>query len=196
MSRSRRPQRSRRMNFARTFQRNGRKSRVTINLPEEEVKRLIKELQQFPTKLRNKILRNGFKEWGQTLKSAIKGNITWDDPKMSRNVHQKIKTFKRGKVMWSAVGIKTGHNGNEELPGWRAHFYDNGFRVYPKGRPTDRKGKGRGWRQGLRGVLGDKIYNTKFITKAADAHQKDILPIVQKKIQETLQDMTRINNGK
>lgn len=59
---------------------------------------------------------------------------------------------------------------NEASDDWRlkvkAHSYNNGWKPYPKGRPTNRKGKG--WRKGMRKLGGTKIYNTGFVNRAYD----------------------------
>lgn len=170
-----------------------RRRKTRYEIPKEEQDKLVKDLKEFPTKLRNRILRSAYKEWGEIVKGSVKSGITWDDRAMRRQVHQKIKSFRRGKVLWTSIGIKTSRSKDSPLVGWRAHFYNGGWRPYPKGTPTDGKGKGRAWRRGKRGVVGQKIYETRFMSSAADQHQSKLVPILQETIKRVVQEISQGN---
>ena len=111
----------------------------------------------------------------------MRRRIKPSDPEMRRDGIVKLKTYKRGKVFWAGVGVRKDNLGS----GWRAHFWNNGFRVWQKGLRKDGTPKpapkhpGRNprprldpwnrrsnWRDGIkkRG-LGARIGRWQFITK-------------------------------
>lgn len=144
------------------------------------------QLEQIPKKLVNKTLRAALKEWGSMVVTAIKAGVTWNAPKTRRAAALKIKTYKRGKVMWMGIGIRTdlGH------PGRLAHLYNEGFRPYPKGRPSGVTGKGKGWRKNLKGVGGNVIYQTGFITNAKEKLQNRLIPIISQHINRVIKEIS------
>lgn len=146
-----------------------------------ESRQLGKALLRLPPEIRKKVVRKGLREWGKRALRAMRRRIRSSDPEMRRDGIVKLKTYKRGKVFWAGVGVRKDGLGS----GWRAHFWNNGFRVWQKGLRKDGTPKpapkhpGRnprprldpwnrrsGWRDGIkkRG-LGPRIGRWLFITK-------------------------------
>jgi len=128
----------------------------------KSIKEIEDSLQQFQKAIQKKIIRKGLRRLGNELKGQIQSNIQHNSKKLKKAIKVKVKSYKRGSKIWMGVGIP--NSGEDDwLLKLKAHAYDSGWRPYPKGRPTQRKGKG--WRKGLRRLGGDKIWKTQFITK-------------------------------
>lgn len=164
-------------------------NRLKYKVDQSSARGVVAVLSRVPTRLRNKIIREAYKEWGQGVIGAIRKNISWNSKNMKRAVKQVIKSYRRGKIMYSCVGVEDGGSrDNKSKPGWRAHMYDQGWTPYPKGKPTNRRGKGlgRAWRKGLRNQGGTKIYKTEFISKTAPM-EIGMVAILEKRIQQMIQ---------
>lgn len=154
---------------------------------QNSVNRIQEALRNFEKKLQRKMLRKGLRKLGQQLALRIKTNITWNSKKLYRSVKVKVKSYKRGRIMWMGVGFV-----NDNSDDWRtkvkAHAYNNGWKPYPKGRPTNRKGKG--WRKGLRKLGGTKIYNTGFVTRAYDDAKLMAQDMLYQNVVEAIKEMS------
>lgn len=103
------------------------------------------------------------------------------------------------------------------FPGWRSHLYEAGWRSWPKGRRQDdaafaeilgarkRQGNYRGgdpnrarailafvrrenrWRKGQRGVVGQRHYETRYISRAARA----TMPLLRTKLEMAVESARR-----
>lgn len=128
---------------------------------QNSVSKIKVHLAGFEKKLHGTLTRKTLRGIGRDVEAQIRGNVSWNDPEMRRTIKTKIKTYKRGRLIWMGIGVI-----ESALTDWkvkvRAHAYDKGWVPYPKGRPTNRKGKG--WRSGLRRLGGTKIWATHFIT--------------------------------
>jgi hypothetical protein len=144
-------------------------------------------LKKLPLKLQKKIARKGLREWGRRVVTAIKRGVLPADTRMRRDAGMKIVSYKKGRLIWCAVGVRT----DGQRVGWRSHMWDEGFRVWRKG--TDQNGNpivqgpkqkqrnpnpkfvpfsyNRGWRRNkARTGLGTKVVGRRmFITKARNA---------------------------
>ncbi len=98
-----------------------------------ESRQLGKALMRIPPEIRKKVVRKGLREWGKRALRAMRRRIKPSDPEMRRDGIVKLKTYKRGKVFWAGVGVRKDNLGS----GWRAHFWNNGFRVWQKGLRKD-----------------------------------------------------------
>lgn len=154
---------------------------------QKSVNRIRDVLKNFEIKLQKKLLRKGLRRLGQQLALRIKANITWNSKKLYRSVKVKVKTYKRGKIIWMGVGFL-----NDNADDWKtkvkAHAYNNGWKPYPKGRPTNRKGKG--WRKGVRRVGGLKIYNTGFVTRVYQTSQEQAKDMLYQNVVEAIKELT------
>ena len=153
---------------------------------QKSVNQIAETLKNFEKKIAKKLLRKGLKKLGQQLALRIKTNITWNSKKLYRSVKVKIKTYKRGKIIWMGVGFI-----NDNSDDWRtkvkAHAYNSGWKPYPKGRPTNRKGKG--WRKGLRRLGGQKIYNTGFVTRVYRTAQEQARDMLYQNVVEAIKEL-------
>lgn len=137
---------------------------ISYEIDKKSVDEIRRSLEQFPKRLRNKILRKGLKEWGTLVSDSIKSNMnTWDAASFRRSVAIKTKSFKRGRFIWMGVGLRS----DGKYKGKLAHLYENGFR--PRGK-------------------GDKIYNTKFMARAYASNAPKLLPTLQKAIEEAIKE--------
>lgn len=98
------------------------------------------------------------------------------------------------KAVWCGVGIRGGRkltnkNGDAFWAASKARWYQDGFRVWNKGQKSGRKT--RKWREGLKGNLGPVIYDTKFITKAAEAAMPKAEGHIIKAFQEAIMEMNK-----
>jgi hypothetical protein len=136
------------------------KQSVNYSTSQESVNKIVSALRNFEKKVQRKLIRKGLRQLGQQLALQVKSGIYWNDSKLRQKVKVKVKSYKRGTKIWLGVGFL-----NEPTDDWkikvRAHAYNGGWRPYPKGRPTNRTGKG--WRKGLRKLGGQKIWNTQFV---------------------------------
>ena len=142
-------------------------------------------LNQFQLRIQRKIIRQALRRLGKRMVSQMKSNITWKSKKLKRAIKAKVKTYKRGKIIWMGVGVPAGDYDDWRTP-VKAYAYDKGFTPYPKGRPTNRKG--RGWRKGLRRIGGSKIFNTRFISKVRDQYLNTAYDLVYKDIAEMIKE--------
>lgn len=156
---------------------------------QNSVNRIIDSLKQFETKLQRKVLRQGLRKLGEEIKLKIRVAIPVNSKRLLRGVKVKIKSYKRGRKIWMGVGYI--YSGTDD---WRtkvmAHSYDKGFRPYPKGRPTNAKGKG--WRSGLRKLGGQKIYETKFMQKIYNSTKNDAQEMLYQNVLQAIKEL----NGK
>lgn len=162
---------------------------MNFSTNQNSVTDIISTLRNFEVKVQKKLMRQGLRKLGAELALHIKSGIYWNDNKLRRKVKVKVKSYKRGRKIWMGAGFL---NDNDE--DWkikvRAHAYNNGWRPYPKGRPTNRKGKG--WRKGLRRLGGEKIWNTQFVTNV----YKNTLPKAQDMLLDNIKEAIRELNGK
>lgn len=142
------------------------KTRQSINTINEYLK-------DFERKIQKKVLRQGLKKLGATIKGRVVAGLGKVRSKRLKNgTKTKIKVYKRGKIMWLGVGFLLDKNSDAE---WQtrvmAFCYEGGFRPYPKGKPH--QGKGKGWRSGIRRAGGTKVHQTNFISNARQTLETD-----------------------
>lgn len=139
--------------------------------------------------MQKKLLRQGLRKLGEQLALRIKAGITWNSKKVYRSVRVKVKSYKRGRILWLGVGFI-----NSNTDDWRtkvkAHSYNKGWRPYPKGRPTNSKGKG--WRKGIKRVGGMKIYNTQFVEKVRQATPEHAQRMLYDNILQLIKEMSNV----
>lgn len=151
---------------------------------QKSVQQIATALASFEKKMQRKIMRKALRKLGERLALRIRSNIFWNSKKLRRAVKTKIKSYKRGKIIWMGTGFL-----NDNSDDWRlkvkAHAYNNGWVPYPKGRPTNRKGKG--WRKGLRRLGGTKIYQTEFVTRV----YRDTLPQATEMLRDAITEAVK-----
>jgi hypothetical protein len=149
-----------------------------------DIQRLVNQLQQWPEEIRQKVLRAGLKTWGRGVMASARRHAYAKAHRTKASIVQVMRIYKSTGIVWSAVGVATGRAraGNETkgrygdlLPGWRSHLYEVGWTPY-RSRDGDealRKGRGRGWRKGMRKRLtGEpRRYRTQFLYKAYSANK-------------------------
>lgn len=156
---------------------------------QKSVDSIIGVLKNFEKKIQRKVMRKGLRKLGEQLALRIRSNITWNDNTLRRKVKVKIKSYKRGTIIWMGAGFINDNSDDWKLK-VRAHAYNSGWTPYPKGRKTNRKGKG--WRKGLRRLGGTKIYHTEFVTKV----HRDTLPFAERMLYDNvLEAIKELSNG-
>ena len=158
---------------------------MRYSVDQQSVNQIQIALQNFEKKLQRRIARKGLRKLGERLKQGIINNIYWDDKELKRNIRIRVKSYKRGNLIWMGVGYI-----ERPADDWRikvrAHSYDKGWRAYPKGRPTDRKGKD--WRKGLRRLGGHKIWITRFLSKEYETAKRIAPDILLESIREVIRE--------
>jgi len=142
--------------------------KVSWQIDTKSLATLNKYLQEMEKKIAKKVVRKGIRDWAKRTTEKLRGNITWNDPIMRRSFVTKVKTLRRNRGFWVGVGVEgskkvTNEAGDTYWIATRARWYHDGWTPYPKGRKSNKKGKG--WRNGLRGQGGQKVYNTQFVEK-------------------------------
>jgi hypothetical protein len=161
------------------------------------IKEIQASLKQFELKVAKKILRQGVRSWGKETISALKSNMTWNERKLKSKVKMKVKTLRKNRGIWVGVGIESSVRlGKEGAPDafWaatKARWYNDGWTAIPKGYKSGKKT--RGWRKGLRGIGGKKVWETHFLEKTA----AQMLPKLPSQILKTLEEAVKeTNQGK
>jgi hypothetical protein len=150
-----------------------------------DARALGKALLRLPPKVRMKTARVGLRKWGRRVVTAARRRVLPQDRDTRRDMAVKVKSYKRGKVLWAAVGVRR----DGMRVGWRSHFWDVGFRVWQKGIKADGTPKKpvrlwnrnpapkfvpfsyrRDWRKGIRKKnLGQRIGRRLYMT---DTHRQ------------------------
>lgn len=151
---------------------------------------VLSQIKQFEKKALNKVLRTGATAWGKATAAALRANLPINDKDLRGTITWKVKKLKKNKGLWCGVGFRSGVKvGDGYLDstwaGTKARWYNDGWRPYPKGKPSGKKGKG--WRYGMRGQVGSKIYETRFVENTAST----MLPLFPKYISESLNQAIR-----
>jgi hypothetical protein len=150
---------------------------VQFSYDEADMKAMRKLTAEYPVKLRKKIIRAAIVRWTKRVEGRARAAAYHNAHRTKANIFQKVRVYKR--AVWGAVGVRTGRVApgqelkgryGDQLPGWRSHLYEVGWRPYPKLWDNDRekrKGKGRGWRRGLRKRFANttRIYRLEYLSK-------------------------------
>jgi hypothetical protein len=158
-------------------------------IDEKSIREIQESLRGFERKVRNKIIRQGGRQWANDTIDVVKSNITWNSKNVKKHIASKIKTLKRGRGVWIGVGVRGGVKVDSGWIGTKARWYNDGWTAYPKGRKSGRTGKG--WRNGLRGVGGRKVYETNFIIKAGEQMLPRLPQYIVNSIQSAIQEQGR-----
>ena len=159
---------------------------VQFSYDPDDIRDMRKLVQSYPVKMRKKVIRRALVRWCSRVEARARANAHPNANRTKANLFHKVRVYKR--AVWGAVGVRTGmvQPGQElkgrygdMLPGWRSHLYEVGWRPYPKLWDNDRekrKGKGRGWRKGLRkrtaGVA--RIYRLEYMSAGYRAEKGNL----------------------
>lgn len=159
---------------------------VQFSYDADDIRDMRKLVQSYPVKMRKKVIRRALVRWCSRVEARARANAHPNATRTKANLFHKVRVYKR--AVWGAVGVRTGmvQPGQELkgrygdlLPGWRSHLYETGWRPYPKLWDNDRekrKGKGRGWRKGLRkrtaGVA--RIYRLEYMSAGYRAEKGNL----------------------
>jgi hypothetical protein len=181
--------------------------RAQFQVSAKDLERIKAIAQELPKKVRRKVVRKSLREWGESLKRSAKALLPKRHKQTRRDLAVKTKTYRRGRI-WCGVGVRK--DGNRV--GWRSHLYDGGYRPWQKGivklkgggfgpKPAPklvRKWKGnrnarivpfsqqRGWRDGVKGKVGARIYRILWLTRAARRWQPRVIDFVRAGVDEAL----------
>jgi len=150
------------------------------------LKRLSDEMASLDKKVKRRIAKNAAKRWSALVIKSIKSNINWNEGTIQDYLDYKVKSLKRGQILWIGVGsvagkrIRTESNAGTAWVASKVRWYNDGWTPVPKGYKSGKQG--RGWRKGVRGIGGTKIYETKFVTKAQQQTQSKMINIVADEI--------------
>jgi hypothetical protein len=170
-----------------------------------EARQLGQALKRLPVEVRTKVARKGIRAWGKLAVRALRRAVIPQDLETRRDAALKVKTYKRGKVIWGAVGIRK----DGARVGWRSHLWDGGFRVWQKGikadgtpqKPVTRPGRNpnprivpfsqkRGWRDGKgRRNLGRRIGRTMYLSRTNARWQPEAGRFVRDAIEEAIRGL-------
>lgn len=151
-------------------------------------------LKGIPLKIQKKLVRQVLRKIGKEILQKMRANVTWNDPKFRRMLKVKIKTYKRGRYIWMGVGALKGFGGEDWKQLVKAHAYNSGWMPYPKGRPTNRKGKN--WRKGLRKIQAPKVWITQWRDKALLAFKQSSRSDVFQALIDIVHETGSNNNGR
>lgn len=155
----------------------------------EEISRALQGVEK---RIQRKALRKGMRNWAKEIQTRVKANINWNEKGrgLKRFIIAKSATYKRGRIVWTGVGIAGGDmtsSKDEQVRARsKANWYNNGWHAYPKGEKSGRKG--RGWRKGLRGRKGSLVYNTKFFDRAYEGADDLLIKHITEAVQEGIRD--------
>ena len=170
-----------------------------------QARKLDVALDRLPPDIRRKVARKGLREWGKRVVADVRRGVLAQDDETRRDVAVKIKSYRRGKVIWAGVGVRR----DGLRVGWRSHFWDGGFRVWQKGMKANgtmkkaptRPGRNpnprivpfsqkRGWRDGLsKQNLGKLIGRRLYIQRPKMAW----LPKADKYVRDAIMEALRGN---
>jgi hypothetical protein len=150
--------------------------RIKFSYAPSDIKMLTQTLEHLEPNIRKKVVRIALHSWAQKVKKTMKRGAYRKAIHTKAAIVAKVKVYRN--AIWAGVGVLTGKltkgqtkgRYGDFAPGWRAHFYDGGWRAYAKGLPSTHLGKGRDWRKGVRGTLGPVRYATGFIRRAYAEH--------------------------
>lgn len=173
-------------------------------------------LRQFPEKMRSKVLRAGLRSWAAKQLRSTRRAARPQDVRTRKDLAVKTKTYRRGRSIWCAVGVRWDIGGTRRdsaRQGWRAHFHDVGYRAWQKGIKADGTpakkarlwqrnpnpriapfiAKNRGWRAGKKkkNLSGRVLLRTQYLTRPARQHQSEIVPSVVESINKAITEMSR-----
>ena len=163
---------------------------MAVTIKKADLRGLEKDFKKLPSKIR-KPFRKILRTWGKSVVGEIKNNMTWKTKNMKKSVKQLVISQKRGTLLHSKIGVLKGKGSktdpsNIKNPGWRMHMYERGWRPFPKGREHGRKGKG--WREGMYRIVGNKIYETRFISKVYPRYN-ELDNLIANAIQEVIRGL-------
>lgn len=194
-----------------------------------DLRKLTEQLQKWPEEIRYQIVRKGLHKWGQGVIASARRHAYAKAHNTKRHIRQKTKLYKSG-VIWSAIGVEMGFAApknrvagrfGDQMPGWRAHFYELGWTPYGEAgigeglgqaaRAAQRKrwkearrlaatddmlraGKGKAWRKGLRRRTTGQTrrYATRFMRKAYAANEAKLEPILTAALDQWVR---KVNGG-
>lgn len=183
--------------------------RITFRVSDHDLAKIRQAAERLPKAIRGKIIRKGLRAWGERTAKMVKAMTRRKDVRTRRGVKVKIKTYKRGKVIWCGVGVKKGKGPNDV--GWKSHFHDQGYRAWKKGIKADGSVKKqprqwgrnpnprfvpfsyrRDWRKSLfRRNLGPVIYKIQYMTRPAQLLSPRVREYVQDAIEEAMMEEGR-----
>ena len=142
---------------------------VSWKVDQGSIYKLQAELSRLAAKVILKGARKGMNLWAVEAKGLVRSNLAttnFDSASLRKSIVHKVVRLKRGRGLWVGVGIAGGKSwGTRNF--FIAHlgrWYETGWTPYPKGRPTNAKGKD--WRKGVYSVGGTRIFRTNFLTRS------------------------------
>lgn len=186
--------------------------RITFSVSYKDREKIREAVERLPKAIRGKIIRKGLRAWGDRTAQMVKAMTRRKDVRTRRGVRVKIKTYKRGKVIWCGIGVKKGKGINDV--GYKSHMHDGGYRAWQKGVKADGTAAKkprlwnrnpnprfvpfsykRDWRKGLsRRNLGPVIYRIQYITKPGRIMQPQVRDYVEDAIAEAIRKETKRGN--
>jgi len=183
--------------------------RIRFSVSYEDRQKIQQAVERLPKAIRGKIIRKGLRAWGTRTAQLVKAAARRKDVRTRRGVRIKIKTYKRGKVIWCGIGVKKGKGVNDV--GWKSHLHDGGYRAWNKGTKADGSpakqprlwnrnpnprlvpfSYRRDWRKGLsKRNLGKVIYEVGYMTKPGRTMQPKVRSYVEDAIAEAIRQETK-----
>jgi hypothetical protein len=186
---------------------------------------ILKDMEAISTGIRTRMIKRTLRDWGRMVVKAAKAGVSWRSRKLRRNIIQKVKSYPKGasaartRRIWVGVGVKRLPGTIREDVGARAHFYEAGWRPWPKGRPTGiqvgeqrpkRQGNYRGqpaarmrailafarrmnrWRRRFRRIQGGtKYYETRYLGNAGKRLGPRLSPMIAESANAVIAEVSR-----
>lgn len=198
---------------------------VQIDVDVGGINDILRDMEAISTGVRTRMIKRTLRDWGRMVAKAAKRNVSWKSRKLRRNIIQKVKSYPKGasasrtRRIWVGVGVKRLPGTIREDVGARAHFYEAGWRPWPKGRPTGiqlgeqrpkRQGNYRGqpparmrailafarrlnkWRKRFSRIQGGvKYYETRYFAKAGKLLGPRLSPMIADSANAAIAEVSR-----
>ena len=137
-----------------------RKSLIRFKPDAASLKRVTDSLKALPADIGKKVLKSACRKWGRSMVMKMRPLVPRGDQPQQRlwkSLISVTKTYKKkgSFLVFTSVGAHFDPSATRRTggAGWRFLFTEQGSHAYPKGL-VNPKGKGPGWRKGIRNRRG------------------------------------------
>jgi hypothetical protein len=154
-------------------------------------------LEKFPLAVQDRVMRRALWAYNKQIAKTVKAMRPTRSGALKRAMSVKMKNYKG--VCWGSVAGRTGLPKDKPIPpsgkarraiydanaGWREHFAEIGYHIWPKGVKSGTKSPGRGWKRG-KYHRGRGLYRrgSLALLTMAQVFQPRLLPILRNELYE------------